>query len=397
MHRLFAPLLVLVAGLLLAAGSVSLPDTYWQKPAATTATMPHDWSALERELKPEACGQCHVEQFEAWKHSLHAHAYSPGLTGQFPGMGHKKANDCLRCHAPLAEQQYPDGTTLRDSLAQQLAHPEGFDPAGDPEALQLPLRHAGVTCAACHVRGWHRFGPPQRQTGAVGQMSGPAHGGFFGAQDFQKSNFCATCHQFPQSMAVNGKLLENTVNEWRQSRFAHDGVQCQGCHMPDRRHEFRGIHDPEMVRKGLVFDVVASRDGAALTLTSTWIGHAFPTYVTPRVTIRAEALDRNGHVVASRQWPIGREVRFDNGWKEIADTRLLPGEARRYAIRKLPGEARRVRFTVDVEADHFYKGVYRRLLAGKLQPSARKLIEAAVQRTKAGDYRLFEKELQLPN
>ena len=75
------------------------------------------------------------------------------------------------------------------------------------------------------------------------------------------SEFCQSCHQFaPDGLALNGKLLENTYAEWKASRFAREGVQCQDCHMPDRRHLWRGIHDPAMVRSGLT---IVARDGAS--------------------------------------------------------------------------------------------------------------------------------------
>ncbi len=65
--------------------------------------------------------------------------------------------------------------------------------------------------------------------------------------DFWKSDFCAVCHQFSPDQAINGKLLENTVEGWRQSPQAAAGQTCQSCHMPSRRHLWRGIHDPDMV------------------------------------------------------------------------------------------------------------------------------------------------------
>jgi len=55
----------------------------------------------------------------------------------------------------------------------------------------------------------------------------------------------------PDGFALNGKLLQSTYDEWKASRFARQGVQCQDCHMPDRRHRWRGIHDADMVRSGL--------------------------------------------------------------------------------------------------------------------------------------------------
>jgi len=68
---------------------------------------------------------------------------------------------------------------------------------------------------------------------------------------YERAEFCAACHQFgPRGPSLNGKPLENTYEEWRTSPAARRGLACQSCHMPDRRHRWRGIHDPEMVKSG---------------------------------------------------------------------------------------------------------------------------------------------------
>jgi len=414
MKRLLLPLFLLLAGFVTIAiawhtgdgkrmdevraaeADTGFLEAYWENPVATKGPPPKEWSPLEAGLHPEACAQCHQAQFDKWKDSLHAHAYSPGLAGQFPGMGHVAANDCLVCHAPLREQQYTGAADMTDSLKQLLAHREGFDRQAESQGSELPLRHAGVTCAACHVRGWRRFGPPPRNSGALGQVKGLAHGGFTAMKAFEQSAFCASCHQFPQSMAINGKPLENTLEEWKQTRFAREGIHCQGCHMPERRHEFRGIHNPEMVRKGLAFNIRRTQRGAALTITSRWIGHAFPTYVTPEVIIRAEAVDRAGTLLRAWQWEIVREVAFVSGWQEIRDTRLMPGEAREYRAESVPDGTRSVRFRVRVIPDQFYKGVYRQLLAGTMADDGRVLIGRALAHADKNDYTLYEEVFELP-
>jgi hypothetical protein len=400
---MFGVLAVAVSGLLLACSQVEpptsadpgLPSGHWESPVATTTEPPHGWSALEKNLKPEACAQCHVEQFNDWKKSLHAQAYSPGLIGQFPGMGHGEGNSCLKCHAPLAEQKYSSNNDMLDSLRDKLKEPVGFSESGALNEKSLPLRHAGVTCASCHVRGWERFGPPQRGTGAVGKVAGPSHGGFTATKDFEKSNFCASCHQFSQSYAINGKPLENTVKEWKQSRFAGEGVQCQGCHMPDRKHQFRGIHDIEMTRKGLGFKLERKGHGAELTISSKWIGHAFPTYVTPKVIVHAEAVGGDSDILRRWQWEIVREVYFDSGWKEKRDSRLMPGDTRGFEVLEVPAETDQLRYYVEVIPDHFYKGVYEGLLSGRLEMDAEKLIKEAAKRADANDYILFEGSVKL--
>lgn len=414
MKRLLLPLCLLLAGLggiavsllsgdgshaelaVAAEKDSGFLEAYWEHPVATKGAPPEGWQPLEANLHPEACAQCHQAQFDKWKDSLHAHAYSPGLAGQFPGMGIAAANDCLACHAPLKEQKYTGAADMTDSLQQLLTHREGFNRRAEEQDRALPLRHAGVTCASCHVRGWRRFGPPRKGSHLTGEIKGPAHGGFTAMKEFEQSAFCASCHQFPQSMAINGKPLENTLEEWKQSRFAREGMHCQGCHMPDRRHEFAGIHDPDMVRRGLAFALRRTPHGAALTITSRWIGHAFPTYVTPEVIIRAEATDKAGKVLRTWQWEIVREVAFVSGWQEIRDTRLMPGEAREYPAESAPAGTANIHFRVRVVPDQFYKGVYRQLLGGDMADDAGKLIARALTRADRNDYTLYEEVLELP-
>ncbi|MDQ6967314.1 MAG: hypothetical protein Q9M14_01350 [Mariprofundaceae bacterium] len=385
---------LLFMGLGLVAASVNepLPSDYWDMPQAKGKAH----IGLENNMRPEACAQCHEAQFNAWRDSKHAHAYSPGLVGQFPGAGHGAGNECLVCHAPLAEQLYRDEGDLAATLSTLLENPEGFSRDADLDAKQakLPLRHAGVTCAVCHVRNGQRFGPPRRGSDVVGHLEGAAHGGFIATKDFEKSQLCASCHQFPQSYAINGKPLENTVFEWQQSSFARQGVQCQTCHMPDRKHSFKGIHDVDMVRSGLNFKLEKKGRLASLTMTSVHIGHAFPTYVTPKIWVKADALNAQGKVLQHWQWSIVREVAYDDDWKETQDSRLMPGESRIFIADNADKNITSVRFYIDVIPDAFYKGVYQSLLADNLQPKAKLLITKALSDADKNDYRLYENEMQ---
>src|SRR5213083_1308508 len=250
-------------------------DRHWRRPLAPQGPAPARFSPLEASLQPEACGTCHPAQLADWKTSLHSGSMGPGVAGQLLEMLESEpgsALSCFTCHAPLAEQAplLADGARAR-------ANPV-YDTA---------LGAKGLVCAGCHVRGHARFGPPRRD----GSLAPTApretlpHNGVTRTPAFLSSEFCQSCHQFtPDGFALNGKLLENTYNEWKASRFARAGVQCQDCHMPDRRHLWRGIHDADMVRSGLSITAKAGAvryrpgDVALVTLrvTSTRIGHAFP-------------------------------------------------------------------------------------------------------------------------
>jgi len=399
MIRLFFKLLAFIAlGVLLIAAGRADMSSYWQSPTAVVSPN-HDWSALEKNMRPEACAQCHESQFNDWKKSLHAEAFSPGLIGQFPHMGSgEEVNACLRCHAPLDEQLYASEQDMLQSLKTLKEHPQGFSEEADLQAKEalLPLRHAGVSCAVCHVRNGQRFGPPRKGSHQQGVQQDDAHGGFIADAAFEQSNFCAECHQFPQSYAINGKPLENTVKEWQQSRFSAEGTQCQTCHMPDRKHQFKGIHDKDFTRQGLGIKTFKNKAGfATLQITSKNIGHAFPTYVTPKVVVSAVALDKKGKKLKRWQWEIVREVFYGDGWQEKRDTRLMPDETRYFTVKDMPKNTKEVRFFIDVKPDAFYKGVYASLVEGKLAEDANVLIHRALNKAESRDYRLYSSSVMV--
>jgi hypothetical protein len=112
------------------------------------------------------------------------------------------------------------------------------------------------------------------------------------------------------------------------------------------------------------------------------VGHAFPTYVTPRVLLRIEVIDAEGRLVAGTRTEriIAREVALDLS-REYFDTRLRPGEAATLAYRpRLDAAGLRARFTVVVEPDAFYVRFFDALLrqgAGRGEAQIREALEAA--------------------
>lgn len=378
--------MAVLAGSVFALASLAdpLPADYWHRPLAPQGKAPVSWPEQERSLKPEDCGLCHADKLEEWRTSLHAKAFSPGLVGQLLALDRDEVQSCMNCHAPLAEQM----TAFEAAKARGKGH----------APKEQGLAAMGNSCGGCHVRGNRRFGPPQRDTGAVGlSPADHPHGGVARSPDFERSEFCAACHQFPQDQAINGKPLENTVAEWRASPAAAEGKTCQSCHMPDRRHLWRGIHDPDMVKSGLKAEFAAEVGGARFQLTSTGVGHAFPTYVTPKVMMKGVALDEGGRPMAGteRQTLIQRRVEAVNDeWIERFDTRLLPGESATLDISWPPSG--RVRFWLEIHPGDFYDhdvydGLRRDLPRGS--PAAR-LIAEADKRAEASRFRLFEQEIR---
>ena len=371
-------------------------DRHWRRPLPPQGVPPERFSPVERSLAPVDCGTCHPIQFEDWRASVHAQSMGPGIAGQLVEMMRDDpaaARSCLTCHAPLAEQ------------AVQVPSAGGFAP--NP-VYDAGLRPQGLVCAGCHVRGHQRFGPPRRDATSPSATTRTAlpHNGFTPASAFLRSEFCASCHQFaPDGFRVNGKLLENTFEEWRASAAAQRGTQCQDCHMPDRRHLWRGIHDPEMVKSGVRIDLALERARyrpgeplrATVTVANTGVGHYFPTYVTPRIVVRAELIDRNTGEPVPRsvdERAIGRDVPLDLS-REIADTRIPPGGrfALRYS-RRLGRAGLSLRVTVTVFPDHFYTGFFEALLAGGAG-AGQAQIQGALEASRRSSFVIFSRDVPL--
>jgi len=385
------------------AGAAPLPLTddeaaflagHWRDPIAPQGLVPAGRSPVEASLAPKDCGTCHVQQYADWQTSLHSKSMGPGVLGQVVDMVDNDpgtAQVCWRCHTPLAEQQ--------DVLFQA---GEGWQRNAKFDSA---LQGQGLICAGCHVRGQQRFGPPRKGAAKVSGAvtdAGLPHGGFVAQTAFEKSAFCKGCHQFTaDGYALNGKLLENTYEEWLASSYPQQGVQCQDCHMPDRRHLWRGIHDPEMVRRAIRVNVDAParplRSGETLqvgiSVANVGAGHYFPTYVTPKVTVQAVLLDEAGAPLPAslQEAVIGREVSLDLS-QELFDTRIAPGDTRTLSyVQDVPTEGLRLRVRVEVDPDHFYARFYQATLAADGADKGKAMLQQALDNALAGRFVVFEK------
>ncbi|MDA8389594.1 MAG: multiheme c-type cytochrome [Gammaproteobacteria bacterium] len=362
-----------VCGLVLAPAARSFPTTaflarYWHTPVPLGgARIPH-WPAFETRLSPRACALCHAAQYDAWKTSRHAQAMGPGVIGQLAVAGVRArgfAEGCLSCHAPGRGSWREVRSFIRGGRLHAVAR-------------------YGVSCADCHVRHYQRFGPPLAAFLAAGRM---IHNGFTPESAFTRSRFCAVCHQFHRDGArLDGVLLENTYNEWYDSRYRLEGVTCQSCHMPGGRHRFAGIHDPGFVRRAVqvrwrIRICGQRRVCARLSLTNTGVGHDFPTYTTPKVVMSIEELCGDRVCAGTRrQSVIARRINLDLT-REYFDTRLPPGATRRLVyVMPQAAHATGVAARIVVYPDAAYLRFFRAYLARyRMTARERALIERALR------------------
>lgn len=337
------------------------------------AQLPAALGPVQAWLSSRQCGRCHAKQVREWTGSVHAAASSPGLIGQIIRFKDPaEVRSCLRCHAPLAEQQ---------------------ETADKDAALQAE----GLTCAACHVRGGVRHGPAVRAPSLLALPGYPLQE----LAVYERADFCIGCHQLPPRLAVAGRPLLDTYREWLLGPYMKRGIQCQHCHMPNREHTWKGVHDPETFRQG--FDIAASArrlDGGIVSvrarMTNVGAGHYLPTTPTPAAWLELELLDQAGAVIpgtaASKR--IGRELRFARGrFEEVEDTRIPPGQS--LSLDKgwrggRIGEATHLRVRVRVKPDDYYEGLYRRRLRARLDGVVRGLFDQALARAVGSEYVAYE-------
>jgi len=364
---------------------------HWRVPIPPQGRPPARFSALEASLDPESCAVCHRSQHEDWRGSVHSTSMGPGVVGQTIELIQDDPSTailCYGCHAPLAEQQ--------EKVRRAKGSRSRFE--RNP-AFLASLQAKGLSCAGCHVRSHRRYGPP-RLDGSLKNsrpISKLPHRGAIRTTAFERSEFCKACHQFEaDGPALNGTLLENTYNEWKESSYAREGRSCQSCHMPGRRHTWRGIHDPEMVRSGVTVRLTRGdardRVEATIAIANTGVGHYFPTYVTPKIVVRFELVDAaNNRVPGSLQEErIGREVTLDLG-QELFDTRIPPGQIRtvRY-VGTIAGPGLSLRASVIVVPDDFYVKFFEAIAPRARSERARALLEQALAEAQNSSFVLFK-------
>ncbi|ETX08996.1 multiheme c-type cytochrome [Candidatus Entotheonella palauensis] len=368
---------------------------HWQFPVPPQGEPPADYSPLEASLDPQQCGICHPQQYQDWQTTLHSHAMSPGIYGQMVEMADSDPATytiCASCHTPLSEQ-----LPFLETDGSYRNNPD-FD---------VKLQQAGLICAGCHVRQHQRFGPPRRaELPPIPPGTKLPHGGFTVRAAYEDSAFCSPCHQFKSTdFALNGTLLQNTYEEWRQSRYAKEGIHCQNCHMPNRRHLWRGIHDPGMVKQAMTValspDAASYAAGDKMTLqimvTNSGAGHYFPTYVTPKIFVQAHLLDAQGNMLGdtAQEAVIGRDVTLDLS-TETYDTRIAPDASRTITyIQDIPSGATTLRVRIVVHPDHFYRQFFAAVLADGEAGKGQALLQEALRRAESSPFTVFEREIAL--
>ena len=286
-----------------------------------------------RSLSSRECGTCHLDAYQEWASSMHAHAWTdPYFQVDFEFDGSQQV--CLNCHTPLRDQQ--------ENLVLGFRDREKFQPILAPnESFDETLRDEGVTCAVCHVRDGVIIGPFGDTSAPHPTRRDPGMRDGIGA--------CRRCH------VVSGERWDTfyrvppcgTVAEITEGGESPD---CTSCHMPaierpvvaggatrpSRRHLFRGGHDPDTVRRALAVDMEMRDLGggqrmATVGVRNTGAAHYLPTGTPDRhLTVEFTLNGKDGSVLDVQVDRLKRTTMWRPFIVDLWDTRLPRGEERTY-------------------------------------------------------------------
>lgn len=172
-----------------------------------------------------SCKNCHQNIYLQFAESMHSKSFANSLFRKmfFEDLLPRYAEDetleqevkqCIACHSPVTFVK-----TEGNIFAEQHVDPD----------------FAGVECDLCHrIEGYNSEKPhsgnfiaqPGQQKFGPFKHDSTWHHVYAELQT--KSEFCAICHD-----RVNryGLEIKSTYSEWKNSRYAEMGIQCQDCHM----------------------------------------------------------------------------------------------------------------------------------------------------------------------
>jgi len=156
----------------------------------------------------------------------------------------------------------------------------------------------------------HRFG--MKKWGPIEETPTASHTIQY-SPAYRMSEYCAACHQEVNDFGIK---VQDTYNEWKFSEWAHTGVTCQSCHMPEYRsvvskhgqirddahdHSFAGVDDAAFLATAADLEMTSERVDDYIDLTISIInngtGHSLPTGIPfRRVVLVVRAKDEMGEI-----------------------------------------------------------------------------------------------------
>lgn len=207
-------------------GDVNISDEvmpFFPHRANTSSGAPLEFHAFEGS---QICSACHTDIYNQWRSSMMAYSWDDPIYRGMLKMASEASegqlnNFCTGCHSPI-------GLTsgkINDHAVRST----------EKESSPLP----GVDCESCHTlnaktgldNGAFVLAPDSENPIKYGPRS-DAVSPYHATQQstlHTESAICGTCHNVTHPF--NNVPIERTYDEWLESPYAKENVQCQDCHM----------------------------------------------------------------------------------------------------------------------------------------------------------------------
>jgi hypothetical protein len=194
------------------------------------------------------CRACHATVYAEWEASWHSRSWSDpdvrALSNDFAN------TDCIDCHAP---------------------RPVFETGAGERVLPRSARRNEGVDCITCHSLPGP-LGEAARMAGTLERNDVPCRPKI--VRELGTPEFCAPCHD-----------QHKTVEQWRATKYAADGIDCLDCHMPFRNgdpnqgrdHTLHGGHDLALVQRAVALRARRTGPKLVIEVENIGAGHHYPT------------------------------------------------------------------------------------------------------------------------
>ncbi len=330
--KIVALVVLAIVVLLLLGGGLFALEVLSRKPLKAVPSTTH---ALGR----QACIDCHRPIADEWRQSVHYKSITGPYWRAVEQHGYfaffdKVRKPCLNCHAPADVLDLVpaagSGSLGVECTPNMFREPEGTIPAARADHVAL-----GVDCTACHVSREGIVGAGRRPTAAHATIADRR----FQVPALTVENVCTTCHRA-------------TVEAWKRTKLAADGVTCLDCHMPQvsapsvaggpsrlrRSHVFAADKSDAMLSKAVHASLdVPGGSKVRLRITNDRVGHYFPSGGN-WLTVQFRAIGPTGRLLREQQEAFGRkEDPFVDFWPFNGDNRIAFGEQRDVLFALPPG------------------------------------------------------------
>lgn len=324
------------------------------------------------------CSSCHTTVKKQWETSSMARSWTNPvfqafLTDAKAALGPSIQSGCIACHAPLASvtgDLSVDGDVAKEGVTCNFCH--------NVAAVDVSPKPASYT--------WDASDPNRMQGPLEDAEPGNAHTFAFNPL-MNQGEFCASCHWYGDEKS--GLVFEGTHPQWKSSKAAAAGKQCQDCHMPPSpgkaaiiakktrdkiwSHQFLGAHTAGVLDSAATLAAAVEGGKIKLTVTNRLGGHSLPGGGASMRAITLDVVYKNGTGKELSRVPVqtyGTEFADAAGkspvpkWlaKTVARSNEIPADEPKVEWAEIPAGAKSAEATLTY---HFLLASYRQALEAK--------------------------------